>query len=208
MKKTTIKNLLSNLYAGLISGGIFATTYFALNMGWPIALGFAAGGYVASIFLVLPSKKEKRRDELESALRSVLTEGEGKLKRMRTLSYKVKNQAIGLQINEMCLLGKQIFETAEQKPQYVGSVQQFSSYYLDTTIKIINKYIKLSKHKSHSQDIQQALQKVESTLNNTKRMFEKQLEQLLKDDVSALDAEMSVLEETLALEGLDSDYEE
>ncbi len=208
MTKATIETLLSNLYSGLISGGIFLATYLVLNMGLPLSLGFAAAGYVAGALLVFPSKEKKKAVELQELLRSVLTEGEGKITHMKELSYKIKNQKMKLHINEMCQLGNEIFATLQKKPQHVRSVEQFSSYYLDTTIKIINKHIELSKHKAYSEDIQHTLGKVENTLYNTKQGFQKQLEQLLKDDMMNLDAEMSVLEETLALEGVDIEEDE
>lgn len=208
MKKSTLSNILSNLYAAGISGGIFVATFFILDLGLPLSLIFTAAGHVAGVFLVFPSKEKKKAAELQELIHSVLTEGESKVKQMRALSYKVKNQTMGLHINEMCKLGDEIFQTLEKKPQHVRSVDQFSSYYLDTTIKIINKYLELSKHQTYSEDIQHTLEKVETTLLNTKQVFQKQLEQLLKDDILNLDAEMSVLEETLALEGVDVEEDE
>ncbi len=208
MKKSTIQNILSNLYAATMSGGIFVASYFFFGMGLLLSLIFTVLGHAAGVLLFFPSAEKRKALERQELLTSVLAEGEQKIKQMRALSYKIPNQRIGVHISEMCQIGTDIFETLKKKPQHVKSVEQFSSYYLDTTIKIINKYIDLSKHKSYSRDIQSTLKKVEDTLDNTKHVFQKQLEQLLKDDVMNLDAEMSVMEETLALEGIDIDEDE
>jgi 5-bromo-4-chloroindolyl phosphate hydrolysis protein len=207
MNKKTLKNLLSNLYSALIGGGVFVVTYFLLQLGFIVSLVFTVAGYAAAIFLVFPSKKEEKAAELEDMLRSVLKEGEDKLKLMRSLAYKVKSNTMRLKIDEMCNIGHQIFETVKKKPRDVRSVQQFSSYYLDTTIKIIKKYIELSAHTSYSAEIERAVKKVESTLGNAQLAFQKQLENLVRDDVLDLDTEMSVLEETLELEGLEVNHE-
>jgi 5-bromo-4-chloroindolyl phosphate hydrolysis protein len=208
MNKKTFRNFLSNVYSALIGGGVFVVTYFLLKMGFIVALVFTVAGYAAAIFLVFPSKKEEKAAELEDTLRVVLKEGEEKLKLMRSLGYQVKNNIMQLKINEMYDIGHQIFEIVKKDPKNVRSVQQFSSYYLDTTIKIIKKYIELSKHTSYSTEVKNAVEKVESTLNQVKRVFEKQLEHLVQDDVLDLDMEMSVLEETLELEGLEVNHEE
>jgi 5-bromo-4-chloroindolyl phosphate hydrolysis protein len=208
MDKKTLRNFLSNLYSALIGGGVFVITYFVLKVGLIVSLAFTVAGYAAGIFLVFPSKKEEKTAELEDLLRLVLKEGEPKLKQMRALAYKVPNHTMRLQIEEMCNIGTKIFETVQKNPRNVRSVQQFSSYYLDTTMKIIRKYIELSEHKSYSAKIQNAVQKVESTLDHVKLAFEKQLEHLVRDDVLDLDTEMSILEETLELEGLEVNHEE
>jgi 5-bromo-4-chloroindolyl phosphate hydrolysis protein len=208
MNKKTLRNLLSNLYSALIGGGVFVVTYFLLKVGLIASLVFTVAGYAASIFLVFPSKKEEKAAELEDMLRSVLKEGEDKLKLMRSLGSQVQKQTMRLKIDTMCDIGTQIFETVKKKPRDVRSVQQFSAYYLDTTIKIIRKYIELSAHKSYSEEIRNAVQKVESTLSNVQLAFEKQLENLVRDDVLDLDTEMAVLEETLELEGLEIRHEE
>jgi 5-bromo-4-chloroindolyl phosphate hydrolysis protein len=208
MNKKALRNFLSNLYSALIGGGVFVITYFLLKVGFIVSLVFTVAGYAAAIFLVFPSKKEEKAAELEDTLRVVLKEGEEKLKLMRSLAYQVKNDFMRLKISEMYDIGHQIFETVKKKPKDVRSVQQFSSYYLDTTIKIIRKYLELSKHTSYSTEVQSAVQKVESTLNNAQLAFKKQLENLVREDVLDLDTEMSILEETLELEGLEVNHEE
>ena len=183
-------------------------SYFFLQLGLLVSLGLMAAGYAAAIFLVFPSKEDLRAAELADTLRGVLKDGDQKIKQMRSLAKQVKNENMRAKILQMSRVGEQIFETAKKKPEDVRSVQQFSSYYLESTIKIIQKYLELSGHRSYSPEIQKALEKVETTLNGAQRAFQKQLESLVREDVLDLSTEMSVLEETLELEGWEVNDEE
>jgi 5-bromo-4-chloroindolyl phosphate hydrolysis protein len=202
-----VKNILSNLYSALIGGGVFGVTYFVLQLGLIPSLVFTVAGYAAGALLVFPSKQEEKAAELEASLRTVLKEGDRKLKLMRALASKVPNQQTRLKIEDMGRIGFNIFETVRKKPQYVRSAQQFSSYYLETTLNIINKYIELAGHRSYSPEIQTTVQKVEAALDNARLAFEKQLESLVRDEMLDLDTDMAVLKETLALEGWEAQHE-
>lgn len=207
MDQKTVKNILSNLYSALIGGGVFVVTNFVLQIGLIPAAICAAAGYAAAIFLVFPTKPEEKARELAEVVRDVLKEGERQLKLLRALAYKVPNKAMRLKIEEMGNIGGKIFETVQKKPQNVRAVQQFSAYYLETTINILTKYIDLSGNKSYSPQIQATVQKVEATLGNVQRAFEKQLESLVRDEMLDLDTDMAILKETLELEGLEAPYE-
>jgi 5-bromo-4-chloroindolyl phosphate hydrolysis protein len=207
MEPKTMQNMLANVYSALIGGGVFVATNFVLQIGLLPAAICAAAGYAAAIFLVFPTKTEKKAPELADVVRDVLKEGERQLKLMRALAYKVSNNAMRLKIEEMCSIGGQIFATVQKKPQNVRAVQQFSAYYLETTINILTKYIDLSGNKSYSPQIQATVQKVEATLDNVQRAFEKELESLVRDEMLDLDTDMAILKETLELEGLEAPYE-
>lgn len=207
MRKVLLHNLLSNLYSALIGGGVFVVTSFVLRLGLPVALGCTVAGYAVSIFLIFPTQKSKDV-QLREMLHTVLKEGEQKLNHIRSLATQVKDTGMRLKIDEMCRIAQQIFDTVKDKPQDANSVRQFSSYYLDTTIKIIDKYVELSKHKTYSDDVRQAVQKVEGSLDKVKLAYQKQLEHVVHDDVLDLGTEMAVLEETLELEGLDGKHGE
>ena len=77
---------------------------------------------------------------------------------------------------------------------------------MDSTLKIVDKYIDLSARGIKSADLVQSLAKVEELLDTIYHAFEKQLEILVKDDVMDLDTELKLLESTIKMEGLGQDY--
>ncbi|MEZ4652606.1 MAG: 5-bromo-4-chloroindolyl phosphate hydrolysis family protein [Candidatus Eisenbacteria bacterium] len=105
-------------------------------------------------------------------------------------------------MESICRRMEQIYENFERDPKDIKTAGQFLSYYTDTTVRIIERYIELSGHDVADRDIQSTLTKVESILGQIDRAFEKQLAKLLRDDALDLESEIRLLEKTLEAEGL------
>jgi len=191
----------SNIPAALSGGLIFLLGLLGLHLGIPLSAGLAVVGYVISGLLIFPAKTAQENQQ-QAALHTVLKEGRQKLAQMHTLSRAIKNVNLNKQIQRICGISEKIFATVKQRPERVRVALQFSTYYLDTTLKIMHKYIELSEHQAYSADIKDSLKKVEQMLNEIETSFEKQLVTVLSDDVSALSAEMSMLQETIDVDKL------
>ena len=189
----------SNIPAALTGGGLFLLALFALNLEIPIAVALSAAGYFVAGMLIFPGTPGMDVNQ-KRLLGVVLKEGAQKLADMKRLQREVKAPQVRQHISQLCTIAANIFDALKKNPQHVKSVQQFSIYYLDSTIKIINKYLHLSEHQAYSADVQASLAKVERTLADIHLAYEKQLAGVLHDVVVDLDAELSVLQETLEIE--------
>ena len=189
----------ANIPAALTGGGLFLLSLFLLNLGIPIAIAISAAGYLVAGLLIFPAVPEKEAEQ-KKLLGIVLKEGQQKLLEMKRLQGKIKNPQMRQQISQLQTIAASMFEALKKNPQQVVSAQQFSTYYLDSTLKIINTYINLSEHQAHSADVQASMSKVEQTLRNVHVAYEKQLAGVLQDVVVDLYAELSVLQETLEIE--------
>ncbi|GAK53837.1 hypothetical protein U14_05111 [Candidatus Moduliflexus flocculans] len=189
----------SNIPAALTGGGLFLFSLFLLNLGIPIAIAISVTGYLVTGLLIFPAVPEKEVEQ-RKLLGVVLKEGQQKLAEMTRLRSKVNNPQMRQQISQLQTIAASIFEALKKNPQQVVSAQQFSTYYLDSTLKIINTYIHLSEHQAYSAEVQASMNKVEQALRNVHVAYEKQLAGVLQDVVVDLDAELSVLEETLEIE--------
>lgn len=193
--------LASNIPAALIGGGVFLLSLFLLGLSAPLAIGVGVAGYLVGGLLIFPaqSARDKQRKQL---LQSVLKDGEQQLSQIRSLRKEIKKPQMRQKIQNLADVGRNILEAVKKNPEQVRSAQQFSEYYLGTTITILSKYIELSEHRAHSADVEMSLAKAERMLDDIYRAFEKQLSALLRDDMLDLDTELSVLEETIELENL------
>lgn len=193
--------LASNIPAAIVGGGMFLLALFGFHLTIPLAIGVSVAAYLVAGLLIFPAKPaiERQRKEM---LTTVIKEGRQSVSRIKAHGKKIQQPRLQKQIGNMCDVAEQIFETMKKNPQNVRSAQQFSAYYLDATEKIIQKYLALSEHKAYSTDVKQSLAKVETVLNDLHATFEKQLSQLLRDDVFDLDTELSVLKETIEIENL------
>lgn len=204
---TMIGNIISGIIGGVIFLGFlifFKNIIFALIAG---AVAYLAG------FLMFGTKKSRDIDIsmygiTDEELKKVLTDGLTKMQIMIEYKNKIKNQAVKQKVNNICQIVKEIFDDIKKDPQDIKAARQFLSYYLDATIKILRKYTELSSHRIQSSEMASTLSKTENLLDTIKKAFEKQLANLLSNDVMDLDTEVKVLNQTLRSEGLSEGLEE
>ena len=128
-------------------------------------------------------------------------QGIEKLRNVRNLTLKITSNDVAKQIQDICKTGAEIFEYIRKNPDDLKKAKQFINYYLDTTEKIVNRYVQLSAAKEKSSEVDASLKKVEATLASIDETYKKQLHNLLENDVLDLNTEIKVLETTMKMGG-------
>lgn len=198
----TLMQLAANIPAAFVGGGAFLISLFGLQLG--VALSFVVGisGYIVAGIWIFPSSRIPVEPDRKGMLNSVLKSGERKLTRMRSFPYQITHYEVRRKITYICEVAEKIFEIVKKNPEDVKTVQVFSSYYLEPTLRILSKYVELSEHKNYSAELQDTLAHVESVLDSVQAAFEKQLSNLLRNEMLDLDMEIALLEETIEIEGI------
>ncbi len=124
-----------------------------------------------------------------------------KLRNIRSLTLKITSNDVAKQIQDICKTGSEIFAYIQKNPDDLKKAKQFINYYLDTTEKIVNRYVELSAAKEKSPEVESSLKKVEEMLVSIDETYKKQLHNLMEDDVLDLNTEIKVLETTMKMEG-------
>ncbi|HPS56964.1 MAG TPA: 5-bromo-4-chloroindolyl phosphate hydrolysis family protein [Spirochaetota bacterium] len=127
-------------------------------------------------------------------------QGIEKLRNIRNLTLKITSNDVAKQIQDICKTGAEIFDYIRKNPDDLRKAKQFINYYLDTTEKIVNRYVQLSVAKEKSTEVGASLKKVEETLASIDETYKKQLHNLLENDVLDLNTEIKVLETTMKME--------
>lgn len=105
-------------------------------------------------------------------------------------------------IAALCRTVDKILAEIRRDSDDLKRARQFLSYYLDSTITILEKYEKLIANPVRDEKIGASIERVEAMLDTIGKAFEKQLANLLSNDVMDLDAELALLENTINMEGL------
>ena len=90
----------------------------------------------------------------------------------------------------------------EQHPEVVRQIRQFLNFYLPTTIKLLRQYVVLQNQEMRMGNIDEGMQKIENMLENVIVAFQKQLDSLFESDVVDITADIQVMEQLMAAEGL------
>jgi 5-bromo-4-chloroindolyl phosphate hydrolysis protein len=200
------KKLRAPIAAGIAGGTVFLVFLFILNLGIPLAALAGLAALAAGYFLFRPSRKTEivvgTLDVSNEMLDQVLKEGRQKLDQLKKLTAKITVDSARDKAQHICELTGKILDDITQDPKDIKPERQFLNYYLDATLKILKRYVDLSRNKVTSGSFQDVLSRVENTLGTLVEAYEKQLSRLMEDDVMDLETEIAVLDNMMKMENL------
>ncbi len=195
--------------AALLGSAGFLGSYVFASIAFGPALAISALCFVSGT-LLFSGKKESpetasggiRKADVEAALQ----EGARKLELIRSSGKLLQSPTRGSElqgrVHSICQTITKILQEIKRDPDDLKRARQFLSYYLDSTISILDKYRTLSSQDIRDPAIAASLERAEKMLDTLNAAFEKQLAHLLTNDVMNLDSELSLLEKTIDMEGL------
>ncbi len=194
------------LAAAALGGILFAVSYLAL--GLPLVVGLvAAGASYGAGLLILSTHRKTAIDVALSgidgdAVQRILSEATVKVDGIAALTSRIPKAEVKSKIEKLVVVARGILDDIRKDPKDARRARQFLNYYLDAVTRILTHYTELTERGIGSTDAKAALVKVESLLISLENAFEMQRASLAADDVLDLDAEISVLEKTLDMEGM------
>ena len=147
-----------------------------------------------------PQSETKKSDNPE--LDEVLQQGEAAIRRIQELNDEIPDYKLSAQIKQIEILTEKIFDCLRTRPQNLREVRQFLNYYLPTTIKLLEQYVVLQNQGMRMGNIEEGMQKIEQMLDKVIVAFQHQLDGLFESDVVDITADIQVMEQMMASEGL------
>lgn len=149
------------------------------------------------------SKPEPEPEEkLPPELQSVIYQGKRAIADIRRLNDEIPDERISAQIDLIERLTAQIFDCVRKNPKKLSQIRQFLNYYLPTTIKLMEQYVTLQNQSLKTENITEGMQKIEDLLDKVIIAFQRQLDALFEADVVDITADIRVMEQMMASEGL------
>jgi len=199
----SIKQELSDVIVGLVLG-IFCTLLLIILITWmklwaPISIVISCVVFF-SLFISFSRKQRENVIRIVNTtpeIKSILKDVEGKMSSI--LKYKERISDVNLQskIDAVYKVTQQIFDVLQHDPRKVKNAKQFTSYYLDSTLKVITSYVELVEQQAAIDDTKK---KVENLLDTLKDAYSKQLQKLMTNDILDLNIEIQVLDNLLKTE--------
>ena len=154
--------------------------------------------------IVLRGKKTDtpEADKLPPELQSVIYQGKTSIAKIRQLNDEIPDERMSAQIDLIERLTTQIFDCVKEHPEKLKQIRQFLNYYLPTTIKLMEQYVKLQNQSVKTENITDGMQKIEDLLDKVIVAFQRQLDALFESDVVDITADIRVMEQMMASEGL------
>ncbi len=162
-----------------------------------------------------PSKKEvpQKKQEPEPAkeepkgtgnpeLDAVIQSGRTSVQRLQQINDDIPDFKVSAQLKQIEILTASIFDQVEKKPDKLKEVRQFMNYYLPTTIKLLEQYVQMQNVGLKGDNIGSAMQQIEEMLDKVIVAFQKQLDGMFERDVVDITADIQVMEQMMAAQGL------
>ena len=134
-----------------------------------------------------PQPEPEPEEKLPPELQSVIYQGKRAIADIRRLNER---------------LTAQIFDCVRKNPKKLSQIRQFLNYYLPTTIKLMEQYVTLQNQSLKTENITEGMQKIEDLLDKVIIAFQRQLDALFEADVVDITADIRVMEQMMASEGL------
>ena len=149
-----------------------------------------------------PPKEAEKTEKIPPELQSVINQGNTSIAKIRQLNDAIPDERMSAQIDLIERLTAQIFDCVKEHPEKLKQIRQFLNYYLPTTIKLMEQYVTLQNQSVKTENIEEGMQRIEGLLDKVIVAFQRQLDSLFETDVVDITADIRVMEQMMASEGL------
>ena len=124
------------------------------------------------------------------------------LREIREVNDAIPNPELTRQIDRIGELTAKILRQQKENPEKASELRSFMNYYLPKTLEILNQYARLDAQGVEGENIAEAKTRIEGMMEKLVEGYERQLDRLFADDVVDISADISVMEQMLAKDGL------
>lgn len=147
-------------------------------------------------------EREEKKSTGNPEIDALLVERSRAVSEMRRLNDSIKDVKISAQITHLETTTGKIIDAVVAKPAKLPQIRKFMNYYLPTTLKLLNAYDRMDAAGVSGANIDGTKGKIEDMLDTVCTAFSRQLDDLYGEEAMDVSAEIKVMEQMLAQEGL------
>lgn len=121
----------------------------------------------------------------------------GILRSIRRANDRIADPVLSSKIDRLEEITAKIFRAVEEDPKKAARIDTFLNYYLPTTQKLLNSYASFESAGVEGENLRQAKQRIETTMDSIVEGFEHQLDELYQADALDIDTDIRVMEHML-----------
>lgn len=141
-------------------------------------------------------------EEANAQLQVIAAEGQDYIQKIHHLNDLIEDEVVSDKLYHMEGLLKEIFQRLKEDPSQMPKIRKLMSYYLPTTIKLLQAYSEFDDVSTPNSDIQSAKAEIEKTIDIINEAFTELLNKLFQKSAFDAATDAQVLQTMLAKEGL------
>lgn len=143
-------------------------------------------------------KQAEARAAREASVPKEAEEGySGILRDIRRARDRIADPVLSAKIDRLEEITAKIFRAVEEDPKKQERIGTFLNYYLPTTQKLLDSYAAFESAGIEGENLRQAKDRIESTMDTIVKGFEHQLDELYRADAMDVDSDIRVMEHML-----------
>ena len=166
---------------------------------------FSAAAYFVGRAIFPDKFVEQEMPDPEPAdpeLAALKKERDRAISEIRRLNDNIEDEEISNRIDHIEQVTGKIFDYVLEHPEKKSLVRRFLDYYLPTTIKLLHQYDRMDSLGVSGENITSTKAKIRGMLDTVCSAFDRQLDSLFQDESMDVSADITVLEQMMAQEGL------
>ena len=150
-------------------------------------------------------EEEKPQTTGNEELDKMIADGKLAISEMKRLNESIHDATISRQIDRLEEISGKIFAQVQAEPKKLSQIRKFMSYYLPTSLRLLNAYDRMSGQGVAGENIGGTMKRVEDMMDTIVQAFEKQLDSLFGAEALDISTDITVLDNMMAREGLVDD---
>ena len=149
-----------------------------------------------------PKEPEKPKTTGNPEIDALVKERDRAVSEMRRLNDAIEDAKLSRQIDHLEAVTRKIIDLVVAEPKKLPQIRKFMSYYLPTTLKILNSYDRMGSAGVDGENISTTKQKIEAMMDTIVTAYDKQLDALYGEEALDISTDITVMEQMLQQEGL------
>ena len=145
---------------------------------------------------------EERNDPEKRELRYTIDMGRNYIDQIKSVNDAIPEEEISNKLYRLENIVTQILDYIENNPKKLSEVNKFTNHYLPITLKLVNSYKELNDQLVQGDNIKNAKNEIEKSIDIINSAFEKLLDDLFEEIALDISTDISVLETLFTQEGL------
>ncbi|MBK9575724.1 MAG: 5-bromo-4-chloroindolyl phosphate hydrolysis family protein [Fibrobacteres bacterium] len=191
-----------HVWAGVVGGAGFCALFLWANMALLPSLGGCAVAACSVYLLAMGANRNSLSMEPDRFMADLALENgarqSSEIKRLATL---IADPKLRREAETIGVVASGILSDLRAHPKDSSRARRFLDYYLESTRKILAKYVELSGRNLSTPEAKASLAGIGNLLSEVRQGFERQRADLAESDLIDLDVEMKLLRTTMKMDG-------
>lgn len=149
-----------------------------------------------------PAEPERAKSAGSPELDNLIVEGRASVIKLQQINDDIPDFKFSAKLKQIEILTASIIDQVEKKPNKIREVRQFMNYYLPKTISLLEQYVQLQNVGMKGENITSGMTQIEAMLDKIIVAYQKQLDSLFEREVIDITADIQVMEQMMASQGL------